>query len=82
MTITDINLTKLYKYRYVHHKTGKILKGSTYLEKKIKKNGKREYLINGEWVPRDHVPEYREYIRKISSLFIECNDDKTINKKR
>ena len=67
MTITDLNITKLYKCRYVHPKTGKILKGCTYLEKKIKKNGKRVYLINGEWVPRDHVPEYREYVRKNSS---------------
>ena len=58
-----------YKIQYLNPKTGEVSKGSKYLEKGVKKSCYIRYLVDGEWVTKVHVPEYRAYDKKrMSSL--------------
>ena len=49
-----------YKTRYIHPKTGEVLKGSAYLDGKKRKTGRTEYFYNNKWVKPIDVPENRE----------------------
>jgi len=50
----------LYKIRYVHLKTGLVLKGSFYLEGGKKIGGRAQYLYNSEWVYKEELPVERQ----------------------
>ena len=50
----------LYKIRYVHIKTGLVLKESSYLEGGKRIAGRAQYLYNSEWVYKEELPIERQ----------------------
>ena len=52
--------SSLYKIRYVHLKTGLVLKRSSYFDGEKNKRGRAQYFYNNEWVFEDVIPEGRE----------------------
>ena len=67
MTLPSLNLSKKYKIKYIHPKTGEVLKGCYYLEKRVKKKGSQYFLVNGEWVKENDVPEMRKWVKENGS---------------
>ena len=60
-------IAKSYTTRYVHPKTGAVLKKSTYIKNEKKTRGLLMYFINNKWVKEEDVPERREWRRKKQS---------------
>tara|TARA_R110000824_G_scaffold108739_1_gene256058 strand:+ start:42 stop:725 length:684 start_codon:yes stop_codon:yes gene_type:complete len=60
-------IAKKYMTRYVHPKTGAVLKKSTYIKNEKKTRGLLMYFINNEWVKEEDVPERREWRKKRQS---------------
>ena len=67
MTVNSINLKGVYESKYVHPKTGEIVKGSRYLENGILKRGRQMCLVGGKWIFKTNVPEYRKQTQEIHS---------------
>ena len=67
MTVNKIYLRKLYESRYVHPKTHEVLKSHRFLENGILKNGRKMFLVGGEWIFKTHVPEFRKQTQEIHS---------------
>ena len=64
-----LNLHELYKIRYRHPDTNEILEKSHFLDSGRDRTGRPYFLVKGEWILKDDVPEYREHIKnKFSSL--------------
>ena len=55
-----LDISLLYKIRYVHIKTALVLNASTYLENGKKIKGRAQYLYNSEWVYKDELPVERQ----------------------
>jgi hypothetical protein len=60
-------IAKSYTTRYVHPKTGAVLKKSTYIKNGKKTRGLLMYFINNKWAKEEDVPERREWRRKRDS---------------
>ena len=55
-----LDISLLYKIRYVHPKTGLVLKESFYLEGGKRIAGRAQYLYNSEWVYKEELPVERQ----------------------
>jgi hypothetical protein len=67
MIVNSINLEKKYKSRYVHPKTHEVLGSYKFLEDGILKNGRKMFLVEGKWIFKTYVPEYRKQTQEIRS---------------
>ena len=56
----QLDKSLLYKIRYVHIKTGLVLKESSYLENGKRIKGRAQYLYNSEWVYKEELPVERQ----------------------
>ena len=56
----QLDKSLLYKIRYVHLKTGLVLKESFYLEGGKRIAGRAQYLYNSEWVYKEELPIERQ----------------------
>ena len=56
-----LDISLLYKIRYVHIKTALVLNASTYLENGKKIKGRAQYLYNSQWVYKEELPVERQH---------------------